>query len=226
VRLPCPHACAPPRIRWRNSIHTSREAATKITDGSEVFCRTYAFLSSVIPYSNAGWEKLSILLNLLIPKLPAPEEEDLSKGILEAIDMDSYRVEKKAAMKIALEDKDAEIEPVPTDAHGHKPEPELDRLSNILKTFNEQFSTLFTDTDRVAKRIRDDIAPKVAADAAYQNAKENTPHTARMAHDQALTKVMQHLLKDDTQVYKQFVENESFRRFVGDMVYELTSHGL
>ena len=192
---------------------------------AKVFCRTYSFLSSVIPYSNAEWEKLSILLNMLIQKLPAPQEEDLAKGILDAIDMDSYRVEKKAAMKIALEDKDAEIEPVPTDAQGHKPEPELDRLSNILKTFNEHFGTLFTDTDRVAKRIRDDIAPKVAADAAYQNAKENTPHTARMAHDQALAKVMQHLLKDDTQVYKQFVENESFKRFVGDMVYAMTSQG-
>jgi type I restriction enzyme, R subunit len=190
---------------------------------AKVFCRTYSFLSSVIPYSNAEWEKLSILLNLLTPKLPAPKEEDLAKGILEAIDMDSYRVEKKAAMKIALADKDAEIEPAPTDAHGHKAEPELDRLSNILKTFNEQFGTLFTDTDRVAKRIRDDIAPKVAADTAYQNARENTPHTARMAHDQALAKVMQHLLKDDTQVYKQFVENESFKRFVGDMVYALTN---
>ncbi len=31
------------------------------------------------------------------------------------------------------------------------------------------------------------------------------------------------LLKDDTQVYKQFVENESFRRFVDDMVYAITS---
>ena len=190
---------------------------------AKVFCRTYSFLSSVIPYSNPEWEKLSILLNLLVPKLPAPQEEDLAKGILDAIDMDSYRVEKKATMKIALADSDAEIEPVPTDAHGHKAEPELDRLSNILKTFNEQFGTLFTDTDRVAKRIRDDIAPKVAADAAYQNAKENTPHTARMAHDQALAKVMQHLLKDDTQVYKQFVENESFRRFMGDMVYRITN---
>jgi type I restriction enzyme R subunit len=190
---------------------------------AKVFCRTYSFLSSVIPYSNAEWEKLSILLNLLTPKLPAPQEEDLAKGILEAIDMDSYRVEKKAAMKIVLADEDAEIEPVPTDAGGRKSEPELDRLSNILKSFNEQFSTLFTDADRVAKRIRDDIAPQVAADAAYQNAKENTPHTARMAHDQALAKVMQHLLKDDTQVYKQFVENESFKRFVGDMVYAMTN---
>jgi type I restriction enzyme R subunit len=190
---------------------------------AKVFCRTYAFLASVIPYSNAEWEKLSIFLDLLTPKLPAPKEEDLAKGILEAIDMDSYRVEKKAAMKIALADTDAEIEPVPTDAGGRKSEPELDRLSNILKTFNEQFGTLFTDTDRVAKRIREDIAPKVAADAAYQNAKENTPHTARMAHDQALAKVMQHLLTDDTQVYKQFVENESFKRFVGDMVYAITN---
>ena len=43
------------------------------------------------------------------------------------------------------------------------------------------------------------------------------------AREQALRKVMQHLLKDDTQVYKQFVENESFKRFVGDMVYALTS---
>ena len=79
------------------------------------------------------WEKLSIVLNLLIPKLPAPKEEDLSKGILEAIDMDSYRVEKKAAMKIALADENAEIGPVPVESGGHKPEPKLDRLSNILQ---------------------------------------------------------------------------------------------
>jgi type I restriction enzyme R subunit len=190
---------------------------------AKVFCRTYDFLASVMSYTNIEWERLSILLNLLTPKLPAPKEEDLAKGILEAIDMDSYRVEKKAVMRIALADADAEIEPVPTDTGGGKGQPELDRLSNILKTFNEHFGTLFTDADHVAKRIRDDIAPKVAADKAYQNAKENTPHTARMAHDQALGRVMQLLLKDDTQVYKQFVENESFRRFVGDMVYELTT---
>jgi type I restriction enzyme R subunit len=198
------------------------DAQIEFKGKAKVFCRTYSFLSSIIPYSNAEWEKLSIFLDLLTPKLPAPKEEDLAKGILESIDMDSYRVERKKVLEIALADKDAVIEPIPTDAGGHKPEPELDRLSNILKAFNEQFGTLFKDTDRVAKRIRDDIAPKVAADAAYQNAKENTPHTARMAHDNALAKVMQHLLKDDTQVYKQFVENDSFKRFVGDMVYAMT----
>jgi type I restriction enzyme R subunit len=190
---------------------------------ARTFCRTYSFLSSIIDYSNAEWEKLSIFLELLTPKLPSPKEEDLAAGILKTIDMDSYRVEKKAVMKIALADEEAEIGPVPVEGGGRKPEPELDRLSNILKTFNEQFGTLFADTDRVARRIRDDIAPKVAADVAYQNAKENTPHTARMAHDHALAKVMQHLLTEDTQVYKQFVENESFKRFVADMVFAMTN---
>jgi type I restriction enzyme R subunit len=187
------------------------------------FARTYDFLASVLPYTNREWEKLSIVLNLLIPKLPAPKEEDLSKGILEAIDMDSYRVEKKAAMKIALADEDAEIGPVPVESGGHKPEPKLDRLSNILKTWNEHWGTLFNDSDRVFKRITDEIAPKVASNQAYQNAKMNTPHTAHIAHDKALEKVMQIFLKDDTEVYKQFVENESFRRTVTDIVFELTN---
>ncbi len=66
-------------------------------------------------------------------------------------------------------------------------------------------------------------SPQFVADAAYQNAKENTSQAARMAHDQALGRVMQTLFTDDTQTYKQLVENESFKRFVGDMVYALTT---
>ena len=153
----------------------------------------------------------------------APVEEDLSKGILEAIDMDSYRAEKRAAMKILLPDDDAEIEPVPIGGTSHKRELELDYLSNILKTFNEQFGTLFSDADRVARRIKDDIAPKVAADPAYLNAKKNTPNAARIELDSALMRVISPLLKDDTEFYKQFVQNESFRRFVTDVVHNLTS---
>ena len=134
-----------------------------------------------------------------------------------------YRAEKKAALKISLPDENAEIEPVPTTGGGRKSDPEMDRLSNILKMFNEHFGTLFTDADRVANRIKDDVAPKVAADRAYQNAKENTPNTACIEHDKALARVMLSLLKDDTEIYKQFVQNESFKRFVTDMVFSLTS---
>ena len=49
---------------------------------AKAFTRTYDFLASILSYSNAEWEKLSIFLNFLVPKLPAPVEEDLAKGIL------------------------------------------------------------------------------------------------------------------------------------------------
>jgi type I restriction enzyme R subunit len=191
---------------------------------AKAFTRTYGFLASVLPYSNAEWEKLSIYLNFLIPKLPAPKEEDLARGILETIDMDSYRVEKKVAMRIALPDEEGEIGPVPTTGGGHKPEPELERLSNILKTFNEQFGNIeWTNSDRVRRLITEDIPAGVAADKKYQNAQRNSDKgNARIEHDKALSRVMNSVLKDDTELFKQFSDNESFRRWLSDTVFNST----
>ena len=191
---------------------------------AKAFCRTYAFLSAILPYTNAGWEKLSIFLNFLIPKLPAPEEEDLAKGILESIDMDSYRNEKQATMKIALVDEDGEIGPVPVTGGGHKAEPELDRLSNILKAFNEHFGNIpWEDADRVRKLITEDIPQRVSEDTAYRNARKNSDkQTARIEHDHALSRVIIALMKDDTELFKQFSDNPGFKRWLSDMVFAET----
>ena len=191
---------------------------------AKAFERAYGFLASILPYTNAEWEKLSIFLNFLVPKLPAPVEEDLSKGILESIDMDSYRVEKKAAIHVQLADADAEIEPVPAIGGGLRPEPELDRLSNILKTFNEQFGDIpWEDADRVRRLITEEIPAKVAGDTAYRNARENSDRqNARIEHDEALKRVMTAVLNDDMQLFKQFTDNEGFRRWLTDNVFGLT----
>ena len=42
---------------------------------AKAFVRTYGFLASILPYTNAEWEKLSIFLNFLVPKLPAPKRK-------------------------------------------------------------------------------------------------------------------------------------------------------
>ena len=191
---------------------------------AKAFERAYGFLASILPYTNAEWEKLSIFLNFLVSKLPAPVEEDLSKGILESIDMDSYRVEKKAVIHVQLADEDAEIEPVPTNGGGHRPEPELDLLSNILQSFNDQFGNIpWTDGDRIHRLITEEIPKRVAADRAYQNAKQNSDkQNARIEHDKALRRVMTALLQDDTELFKQFSDNESFRRWLTDTIFSIT----
>ena len=204
--------------------HLDEDGQVEFKGQAKAFTRTYDFLASILPYTNADWEKLSIFLNFLISKLPAPVEDDLSKGILDAIDMDSYRVEKRAAIKIQLPDDAQEIGPVPTSAGGYVVEPELDQLSNILKTFNDQFGNIaWTDTDRINQLITKTIPDSVAADSAYQNAQRNSDkQNARIEHDKALGRVMTALLKDDTELFKQFSDNESFRRWLTDTVFALT----
>jgi type I restriction enzyme R subunit len=191
---------------------------------AKAFLRTYNFLSTILPYTNTEWEQLSIFLTFLVPKLPAPKEEDLSRGIIEAIDMDSYRVEKQATMRISLPDEDGSIQPIPTTDGGITGEPELERLSQIIKTFNEQYGNInWTDRDRVQKLISEEIPKRVAEDRAYQNACRNSDmQGARIEHDKALGRVMTSILKDDTELFKQFSDNEGFRRWLADMIFDLT----
>ena len=191
---------------------------------SKAFLRAYGFLASILPYTNADWEKLSIFLTFLVPKLPAPIEDDLSKGILEAIDMDSYRVEKQAVKDIQLPDEDAEIEPVPPAGGGHKPEPEMDRLSSIIKEFNDRFGNIeWRDKDKIERVISVELPAKVAADRAYQNAVANSDRqNARIEHDKALGRAMTDLLADHTDLFKKFSDDESFRRWLSETVFAAT----
>jgi type I restriction enzyme R subunit len=191
---------------------------------AKAFSRTYQFLASVFLYTNAEWEKLSIFLDFLTPKLPAPVEEDLSKGILESIDMESYRAEKQQTMKLTLPDEDSEIAPVPTSGGGRKPEPELDALSNIIKAFNDRFGNIdWEDEDRIRKVITEDIPAKVAADQAYQNAMKNSSKSAaRLEHDRALEKVVIEMLSDHTELFKQFSDNPDFKKWLADTIFGVT----
>jgi type I restriction enzyme, R subunit len=191
---------------------------------AKAFIRIYGFLSSILSYTNAEWEKLSIFLNFLVPKLPAPKEEDLSKGILENIDMDSYRPEVRSAISIALADQDAEIGPVPTTGGGRIPEPELDRLSNIVKSFNDQFGNIdWKDADKIRKVIAEEIPNKVAADKAYQNAMKNSDkQNARIEHDRALQRVLLELLSDHTELFKQFQDNPTFKKWLAETIFAAT----
>ena len=63
----------------------------------------------------------------------------------------------------------------------------------------------------------------MAADKAYQNARQNyDKQKARIEHDKALARVVTAVLKDETELFKQFMDNESFRRWMTDTVFGLT----
>jgi len=191
---------------------------------AKAFVRSYGFLAAIISYGHPAWEKLSIFLNFLVPKLPAPKEEDLSKGVLDAIDMDSYRAEAQASMKMAMDDADAFMEPPPPGGGGGGGDPELDKLSNIVREFNDLFGNIpWNDADKIRKVITEEIPARVAQDKAYQNAKANSgKENAKLEHDKALGRVVLGLMADHTELFKQFSDNANFKRWLTDMVFEST----
>ena len=113
-----------------------------------------------------------------------------------------------------LPDADAEIAPVPASGGGSRPQPELDRLSNIIRRFNEHFGAVSWDAaDRMHRLITETIPSRVAEDTAFRNAQRNSDlENARIEHDKALPRVMTSVMQDDTELFKQFMDNASFRR--------------
>lgn len=207
-------------VEQYEELETSTQIEFKGTAKS--FLRMYGFLSSILPYVNQDWEKLSIYLNFLVPKLPAPGDEDLAKGILQTIDMDSYRVEKLAVQSLSLPDNDAEVDPIQIDKSGKPSEPMLDKLSNILKNFNDLFGNIdWSDKDRIAGIISNELPAKVASDEKFINAKNNSDkQNAKIEHDAALQRVMNSLMQDQVELFKQFMNNEDFKKWLQEEVFK------
>lgn len=199
------------------------EDQIQFKSAAKAFVRTYGFLGSILPYGNAAWEKLSIFLNLLIPKLPSPQTDDLSEGILAAVDLDSYRNEAREAVAIRLEDEDAEIAPIPTGKVGHIVEPEMDPLSHIISEFNDMFGNIqWNDADNVQRQLLQ-IPAMVSHDEKYRNAMKNSDEQeARTESERALQQVIFSIMADNMELFKQFQDNPSFKKWLTDMVFNLT----
>ena len=197
-----------------------------VKSAAKSFVRLYGFLGAILPYGNAEWEKLSIFLTLLIPKLPSPKDDDLADGILSAIDLDSYRAEARTAIDMQPEDENAEVNPVPSGTAGGKPEAELDHLTQILNTFNDLFGGIeWKDEDNVRRQIRE-LPAMVAKDEKYRNALKNSDkQNARMESDNALKNAVFSIMQDNMEIFKQFNDNPSFRKWLSDLVFDVTYAG-
>ena len=203
-------------------LKLDEDGQVEFKSSAKAFTRLYSFLSQVLPYGNANWEKLSIFLNFLVNKLPAPVEEDLSRGVLEAIDMDSYRMERKAARSISLAEEDAEIDPVLASGAGHVNGPEMDRLSNIIAQFNQTWGGIFSEPGRVAEVINR-MPGQVLEDDAYRNAKMNSDRqNAQIEHDSAVMRLVTAMVRCQTELYKAYTGDKAFHDWLNGEMFRVT----
>ncbi len=200
------------------------EGQVSFKGNAKAFVRTYGFLGAILPIPKKEWEKLSLFLNLLLPKLPSPVEEDLSKGILEAVDLDSYRAEVKQTISMVMDEQtEYEVDPVPFGESGGKNVLDMDLLSNILENFHSMWGNIeWNDEDQV-KKIIAAIPAAVSKDVAYKNAMKNSDkQNARIESERALKKTVLGMMSDNMELFKQFTDNPSFKKWLSDTVFNLT----
>ncbi|MDX2304927.1 MAG: DUF6261 family protein [Microscillaceae bacterium] len=179
------------------------------------FLRTYSYLSKILDFNNLYWEQLWWYLKYLLPKLTIDENEDLAQGIIESIDMDSYRPVKQGTENISLVAEPGFVSPIPVGVGGGKPEPELDTLENILKAFNQHFGDIdWTDKDKVNKFLTEQLPAEMKADKKVMDAIHTSPdkQNAKISSDKKVEELMQQYLFTQTEIFKKFSTDPDFQR--------------
>jgi type I restriction enzyme, R subunit len=184
----------------------------------KTYVRLYIFLAQIVPFENPYLEKLYIFLNHLQNKLGSAASIDLAKGILDNIDMDSYRLQLEATTSIVMEQGE-ELKPIPTEMRGGKSEVEKDTLSNILQTFNDRYGTKFEDVDKV-RQMAENIAKNVAQNQELITSIEySDDQNARITSDKVVGEEMLKHITTNFDLFRLYSDNKEFKEHFSAMLF-------
>jgi len=186
----------------------------------KTYVRLYVFLAQIVPFVNPYLERLYLFLNHLQNKLGKQPDEDLAQGILDNIDIDSYRLQKEGEFNLKLQQGE-ELKPIPTEMRNGAAEPELDYLSNIVQAFNDRFETQFTNDDKV-KKMTEDIMADVANDVEFVNAFiYSDEQNAKIAFERVLKRKLIDHIESNFEVFKEYTDNEEFRDYFAGTMFKI-----
>ncbi len=182
------------------------------------YVRLYSFLAQVLPFSDAGLEKLYAFARHLRRLLPHTGEE-LPREIQQSIDMESYRIQETGSGKVPLDrtGKAGALDPVATKDTGKTPE-ELEALSRIIAELNERFGIELGPEHRVTLgRMMERLEEDAALDAA---AKVNTLENIRIAFDHKVEEIIQEIVDLNFDLYKRITDDPSFGEVIKDHLFD------
>lgn len=187
------------------------------------YVRLYVFLAQIVPFTNPYLERLYIFLNHLQNKIQREQGEDLAQGVLDTIDLDSYRLQKQGEFRITLQQGD-ELLPA-SEMSSKAAEPELETLSNIVKAFNDRFGTTFTNEDKVRKMAAELMQDVKTDQAAMENINaslnKNDIQNAQITFTDILKEKMINHIDSNFEVFKEYNDNPEFKAFLAGQMFTL-----
>jgi type I restriction enzyme R subunit len=181
------------------------------------FVRLYAFLSQIATFADPDLEKLYAFGRYLLRKLPI-KKEDLPIEIQQAIDLESYRLEKTSSGKITLNRGQGEMSPENPINEPARQVADIEALSAIINELNQRFGTDFTEDDRLVIRQLEEHLAKIPM--LEQSVRVNTPENALLTFKEVLEDKLQELIDTQFKFYKQVNANPEFAQTLTKFLFE------
>ncbi|EAH5903857.1 type I restriction endonuclease subunit R [Campylobacter upsaliensis] len=200
----------------------SDDEKTRFYTKAKVYLREYSFLAQILPFNDIELEKLSILLKMLITKIVPPRTEDLAKGILNNVDLNSIRIILESKKDISLSN-NGELSPAGADDSSKK-EVELERLSNIVREFNTKFGSVdFGTNEKIAKELMD-LKDDIAKEQTFRDSLGDEQNARRLFADIFKIQYLQ-FFKRNKDFFTQLDNKEEFKERVSNVIYEMIDEG-
>lgn len=181
------------------------------------YIRKYGFISQIVTFEDPDLEKLFVFLKLLVKKLPK-RTDTLPYEVLEAADMDSYKVVGGKSDTITLDNEEGAVDPMGGGAVKTTIPGEEDALSRIITEINERFGTHFSDADKV---ILNSISMKMLEDPVLDGSiKNNSKSAAKIKFNELFQNEMVDVLNSHFDLYKKLDENPELRQYVNERIFK------
>jgi type I restriction enzyme R subunit len=167
------------------------------------FIRLYGFASQLISFEDVALEELYVFAKNLNRKLPKREKR-IPTEIREAVDLDSFRIQKTFTGNLPLTKNDSEI-PGITNGNSQHAEEEKDLLSHIINTLNETYGLNLTDDDKVDI---EQIKIKLEENEELRDVmnEKNTPENIRYKFDKVVDSELLGFVNNKIDLYKKLTD--------------------
>lgn len=112
------------------------------------FCRAYAFVAQVMPFTDADLERLFLYGRLLLLELPAGDTDPMPQ-LSKSVQLTHLRIAVTSDAAIALTASDQPGTALPGGGKGSRQEPIMDKLSALISAMNDKYGADLGEADKV-----------------------------------------------------------------------------
>lgn len=129
-------------------VGLEEEAQDEFRGKLQSFCRAYAFVAQVMPFTDTDLERLFLYGRMLLVELPGSENDPMPQ-LSKSVQLTHLRIAVTSEVAIELQASDEPGNAFPGEGKGKQVDPVMDKLSALISAMNEKYGADLGEPDKV-----------------------------------------------------------------------------